>query len=470
MSGLSGESRLLTALPRAPILDNECGHYVISCGWHRFPGDVPAASLDRSEVDGSVNSSLAPDPNPRQGGVRPEITSVDVDPSALVHPGLSRVERVVAAFSYVSIFPVVIALSSPNSRFVNRHLRVALPLFAVRVLWTLAVVGVWWWRSSEALALEERLRPAAVDLIVTLVIGAPVGDIWFSGALPWLLTPVIFGLTTTAMGFAIAVSGHSADIDAFLHANWTEPISRRRFLRQSPEEEKEQARRARERQIERLQKSSQMLRTEQARRIQIADIEAQLERIELQREYHDQLLALGEISQRRYDQVNAELDEQAAELRALLSSLETRVQNAGVAIAGQGVNRLRRPSETLVESLAIVTPDGVPIFTYGQFQLDDAIVAGMLSAFDSLSEEVFGSRVHKTALAEGQVLYFAHGDYVLIMAAFIDEPSPRQIEDLRSMLKNFEAANLGPIARKQYDPRYLHEVPIPFRFAERAAR
>jgi len=430
---------------------------------------MSGAGQQRSEVDGSVNSSLAPDANPQVKSVRPEITSVDVDREALVLPGLSRVERVVAAFSYVSIFPVVIALARPGSRFVNRHLSIALPLFFVRVLWTAAVVGVWWWRSAEALTFEHRVRSALVDLIVTLVLGAPVGDIWFTGALPWLVTPVTFAIFTTVLGFGIAVSGHSADVDAFLHADWTEPIRRRRFLRQSPEEEKEQARRARERQIERLQKSSQMLRTEQARRIQIADIEAQLERIELQREYHDQLLALGEISQRRYDQVNAELDEQAAQLRALLSSLETRVQSGNVAINGHD-GRLRRPSETLVESLAIVTPDGVPIFTYGQFQLDDAIVAGMLSAFDSLSEEVFGSRVHKTALAEGQVLYFAHGDYVLIMAAFTDEPSPRQIEDLRAMLKNFEAANLGPIARKQYDPRYLHEVPIPFRFAERAER
>ncbi len=92
------------------------------------------------------------------------------------------------------------------------------------------------------------------------------------------------------------------------------------------------------------------------------------------------------------------------------------------------------------------------------------IVAGALSAFDSLSEEVFGSRVHKTQLAEGQVLYFVHGTHILSLAIFDDEPSPRQIEQLKTMLRQFEHANQGHLERQQYDPEYLHQVEIPFKF------
>lgn len=355
-------------------------------------------------------------------------------------------------------------------RFVRRHLKIALAIFGVRMIWTLAVLTGWWWASRPAID-ESRLRGYLADVAATVFIGLPVSDTWTSGALPWLLAPALVTMLASFTGAALAFRGLTADFTAFTSANWTEPLAKRTYLGMTPEDEKALARRARERQIERLQKSSRMLRTEQARRTRMTDVEAQLERIELQREYHDQLLALGEISQRRYEQVNMELDDQAAELRSQLSSLETRVQKAGSGSgeAAEG-SRLRRPSETLLESLAIVTADGVPIFTYGQFQLDDAIVAGMLSAFDSLSEEVFGSRVSKTALAEGQVLYFAHGDYVLVMASFTDEPSPRQIEDLRKMAKQFESANEGPLARKQYDPHYLHEVPVPFRFAERMQR
>ena len=416
-----------------------------------------------------MNASPAPDP----GGDAPEprelIGAIDVDAEALALPSLSFADRAIACLAYFGPFALLVAALRLERRFVKRHLHVAVALVTVRTLWVGGVLLGWWWHASEIDG--GRTQGFLVDALLTLVVGFPLSDTWSSGALPWLLAPVAVTFAAALVGGMLALAGRSADFQAFASADWSDPLAKRTYLGISPEDEKALARRARERQIERLQKSSRMMRTEQERRTRMSDVEAQLERIELQREYHDQLLALGEISQRRYEQVNEELDEQAAVLRSQLSSLETRVQSADYAgrEGGDG-NRLRRPSETLLESLAIVTPDGVPIFTYGQFQHDDAIVAGMLSAFDSLSEEVFGSRVSKTALAEGQVLFFAHGDYVLVMASFIDEPSPRQVEDLRKMLKQFESANEGPIARKQYDPHYLHEVPVPFRFAERMPR
>jgi hypothetical protein len=78
--------------------------------------------------------------------------------------------------------------------------------------------------------------------------------------------------------------------------------------------------------------------------------------------------------------------------------------------------------------------------------------------------------VNKTMLAGGQVLYFAHGHHVLVMSIFSDEPAPRQVEELRTMLLQFEQANSGPLARKQYDPAYLHQAEIPFKFVERLPR
>jgi hypothetical protein len=417
-----------------------------------------------------LSASIVPEPQDGSHHPQPLVTSIDIDPSALVHPGVPWADRALAAISYFGVFPLIVLAGKPRSSFVRRHLRLALGLFMARVVWAGAVLALWWRLGAEQ-AGEYGLLDLLRDFVLLALAGLPWQSTLRSDALPWILTPVLITGMLGAAGMLLAARGRTADFMAFVNADWADPVTRRTFLGVSPEEEKQLARRARERQIERLQKSSNMMRTEQARRDKISSFEGQLERINLQREYHDQLLALGEISQRRYEQVNADLDEQAAYLRSQLSGLETRVQSAHAEGSERTqFNRLRRPSETLVESIAIVTPAGVPIFTYGQFQLDDAIVAGMLSAFDSLSEEVFGSRVNKTALAEGQVLHFAHGDYVLIMASFTDEPSPRQIEDLRTMLKQFEAANEGPIARGQYDPKHLHEVPIPFRFAERMPR
>jgi hypothetical protein len=66
------------------------------------------------------------------------------------------------------------------------------------------------------------------------------------------------------------------------------------------------------------------------------------------------------------------------------------------------------------------------------------------------------------------VLHFAHGQYVIVLAIFVEEPSPRQVEQLRTMLQQFEAANAGPLARNAFDPDYLHEIISPFTFRERA--
>ena len=418
-----------------------------------------------------LNASVTPDSSNEAYDPQNHIGAVDINADAIAMPGYPRIERLIAAIAYFGPFSLFVSMSKPSRRFVNRHLNVAIALFIVRSLW-LASILMGWWLSADAAPGESKIREFALDVLFSVIIGFPLSDTWTSGAFAWLSAPVAITLLASGIGATLAISGKSADFQAFASANWSDPLASRSILgNMTPDDERALARRARERQIERLAMSSRLLRTEEARRSRIADVQVQIERIELQREYHDQLLALGEISQRRYDQVNTDLDSQASALRTQLSNLETRIQNPALASsdAGNG-NRLKRPDEVLVESLAIVTPDGIPIFTYGRFQLDDAIVAGMLSAFDSLSEEVFGSRVSKTALAEGQVLFFAHGDYVLVMANFVDEPAPRQIEELREMLNQFEAANKGPLSRKQYDPKYLHEVIVPFRFADRLWR
>ena len=64
-------------------------------------------------------------------------------------------------------------------------------------------------------------------------------------------------------------------------------------------------------------------------------------------------------------------------------------------------------------------------------------------------------------------MHFVHGQHVIVVAVFEEEPSPKQIEELRTMLQYFEQANAGPLSRQQFDTRYLHEVQIPFRFRDR---
>lgn len=379
-------------------------------------------------------------------------------------------DRALAALSYLSIFGMVIFAAVPGRQFLARHNWLAVSIHLIRFAWVGGALAIWWARADPPPE-TYGLRHFGADLMMLIVVGVPWPTTWSTEALPWIITPLALTWLCCLIGFILAVAGRTADFYAFAHADWSDVLVRRIWLSRSPEEERRMALVARERQLERMQHSTRLVSTERDRRNRIVDFEEEIARLEKLRLHSDHLLGVGEISRRRYDQMQDEIDEEIAALMSQVHGLQSRIAMPASAVPDRlRVHRMERDAESQIEGLTIVTPDGLPLFSYGHFALDDALVSGILSAFDSLSEEVFGSRVHKTNLAEGKVLHFAHGQYVVIMGIFIDEPSPRQIEQLRKMLQQFEQANAGPLARKAWDPAYLHEVQIPFRFAERMGR
>jgi hypothetical protein len=382
----------------------------------------------------------------------------------------SATERALTALSYLGAFSLLAYAVVPRRQFVARHVRLAVAVHLLRFFW-LAVTLVAWWALADPPAGDYRLVRFAGDLGMLFLFGVPWTSTYHLDVLPWLVTPLVVTWLLSIVGFLLAATAKTADFDAFMHADWSEAHMRRRWLWRPPEEEKRQARIARDRHMQRLQYAHRMVTGERQRRDRMSALEDAVRQLEAERSHNDQLLAVGELSRRRYDALNAQIDAELDELRERLAELTARVvMTSTVMPERMRISRLERGVESKVDTIAIVTPSGVPLFTYGHFQIDEALVAGILSAFDSVTEEVFGSRVHKTELAEGEVLYFAHGQHVIVMAIYAEEPSPRQIEQLRTMLQQFEVANQSQLARNAFDPTYLHEVQIPFKFSERVPR
>lgn len=379
-------------------------------------------------------------------------------------PGVGA--RILAALSYLASFSLLLTIIRPSRRFTLLHSRVALPVHLLRLFWVGGMLALWW-RSEPRDGVVYDSSDLLTDVGMLLVTGIPSFSTLESDVLSWIITPLAVCWLLSLAGAALALMGRTADFDAFANADWSDVSSYYRGWRLSPEEERMQARRARARHVERLQRTTKMVGLERTRRERINDIQDHLSQLQAEYDHINQLLALGEISQRRYDSMTADLQAEIASLRAEQGEISKRAAVPRKMPTPLRVNRLDRAPESAVDTVAIVTPSGVPLFTYGSFALDEALVAGILSAFDSISEEVFGSRVHKTELAEGHVLHFAHGQHVVILAVFTEEPSPRQIEQLRGMLTTFEAANNGPLARQQYDTQYLHEIHPPFEFQKR---
>jgi hypothetical protein len=379
-------------------------------------------------------------------------------------PGIGA--RLLAAVSYLASISLLMTIARPSRRFTLLHSRVALPIHMLRLFWIGGMLALWW-RSGPRSGVEYDGSDFFTDMGLLLVTGIPSFSTLQSDVASWIITPLAVCWLVSLGGATLALLGRTADFDAFANADWSDVSSYYRGWRLSPEEERMQARRARARHVERLQRTTKMVGVERTRRERIGVIQDHLSQLQAEYEHINQLLALGEISQRRYDSMTADLKAEIAGLRAEQGEISKRSATPRRMPTPLRVNRLDRAPESSVDTVAIVTPSGVPLFTYGSFALDEALVAGILSAFDSISEEVFGSRVHKTELAEGHVLHFAHGQHVVILAVFTDEPSPRQIEQLRGMLTTFEAANNGPLARQQYDTQYLHEIHPPFEFQKR---
>jgi hypothetical protein len=375
--------------------------------------------------------------------------------------------RVVAAMSYLGVMGIPIALTASGHQFAYRHSRVAASLHVARFVWLAVILGSWWATRPA----NDRSYPFSefmADAGLLLIVGIPRISTFGPEITPWIATPLVVMWLCSLTGVALAISGRSADFDAFAHANWNDVVWTTGWSRRRASEERRLARMARQRQLDRLQRTALAMAVERERRERRTEVEGVIQRLQAERDHIEHLFALGEISQRRFSKLSTDISEEVADLRSELNDIVQRTSSPAPAMSRMRAGRLDRAPESDVDTIAIVSGSGVPLFSYGHFLLDEALVGGILSAFDSISEEVFGSRVHKTELAEGQVLHFAHGQHVILLAIFVDEPSPRQIEQLRLMLQQFELANAGPLARQAHDPDFLHEVQIPFRFHERA--
>lgn len=382
-------------------------------------------------------------------------------------PDVARASRVIAALAYVGPLSLIIAAPLPRSRFIMRHALIAMATHLLRFAWAGLTIALWLYLGA---AHPERLATLATDLGILLLAGVP----WFP-SMPWELFSLLalpLGLTwlVSLIGIAVAASGHTLDLQALLHADWPDVPAEPLAAPAPRRDERRYARELQERRLERMWNASAVAQSEHRRQERIEQVKRDLEMV-LQRLNHlNHLLSLGEISLSRFDAMHADLISYLDALRRELIDLQSRradtLTSGTRPVAPLALTQL---TEVQVQTLAVLDPGGTPIYTVGYFSLDESLITGMVSALDSLSEEMFGSRVHKTQLAEGQVVHFARGRLTIAFAIFEDEPAPVQIGQLRDFLDTFEQANAALLARPPVDPAGVASVPMPFSFARRLA-
>ncbi len=273
-----------------------------------------------------------------------------------------RGDRLAAALAYVGVLSYLLILMSPGRRFVQRHQHMAAAIHAVRLVWTALVLAVWWGFFVDG-DRNERLSSLASDVMLMLVAGIPMPSTLTGELLPWLLTPLALTWIPSLAGLWLAATGRTADLYAFAHANWDDTARKTRWFSRSPEEERRMARMARQRHLDRIQSSTRSYASERVRQERLDSVQTDLEQLRAMRDHDDRLLALGEISRRRYEETRSSLDSDIAELERIQSGLTRRASGSATQQMPDRlrVSRTDRASEALVSTVAVVAPSGIPI-------------------------------------------------------------------------------------------------------------
>lgn len=382
--------------------------------------------------------------------------------------------RILAAISYLGLTGALVPLAKPDNPYVVRHARQAILIHLLRIALIAPILAL------PLIKMREQLPAAALwtfvlDLSLLIVLGLPLTSMMTTGISAWITGVLIVTWAMEIFGVLLALTGLTADWHAFFNADWPNhegqtSDARMTALGLNDGRDKEAIARLRDKRLARRRTADSVAVQERRRQLSFGDLQEEFNTAQARRAHLTQLLQLGEITERRYNEGCRQLDDRLAELSTQIAVLGARQITVSEM---DGRRRRELPTDLLVhvplQTLAITGLNGLPLRTYGNFQLDETLVTGILSAFDSLSEEVFGAQVHKTQLAEGQVLLFVHARHTVTLAVFDEEPSPTQLRLLRDLVDEFERINERELSRPSPNPTRLQEVDIPFSFAATTA-
>jgi hypothetical protein len=410
---------------------------------------------------------------------------------------LSRTSRLLATLAYlVGAVALLIVALGPRNPFLVRHAQQAMVIHLLRLIAVTGVILTWYLSAGDSpglilsdltlhigmLLLFGLPWPGEMPAELVLLLGLPLGG-------PWILSII---------GAAASSAGKSLDFPAAFSSSWPEKVADRIPKIGTPEydrwiglrgsdygdagpaasgmsfyeAERGVARNIRDQRLERMWSASRVAQQERSRQDIIKELENRQDTVLVRLDHLNHLLSTGSISMSRYNRFNQDLITYLDGLRSVMARVHSRAEGAGQALGElpEAPDAMTEAPDAEASALAVIDQSGIPVVTYGHFAMDESLISGMVSVLDGLNEEMFGSRANMTQLADGDVVYYSKGEYVSAFVTFDDEPSPAQVQSLRSYVDAFETENAAPLSRTPIDPDCIVEVEVPFRFIRKLAR
>jgi hypothetical protein len=165
--------------------------------------------------------------------------------------------------------------------------------------------------------------------------------------------------------------------------------------------------------------------------------------------------AEGQLSQPQFEKLYAHYQAERANIELLMQTFPDGDEWKSAVTDGHSI-AIRRRYQAIVIAYAIYDNEAsLPLYTFGDFQMESELVVGMLSSFRSASNEIFGAGLRKTEVEDGKVLYFLPGQYTTLLALYSSEPPSTQLRILEEVHRHFEIANIEALQRGGAQPSQL---------------
>ena len=166
-----------------------------------------------------------------------------------------------------------------------------------------------------------------------------------------------------------------------------------------------------------------------------------LERLRAKMERTARDFAAGLINRAQFEELYAHYQAERANVELLLATYPESDRWRSAVTDGHSVAIRRRYQARVVAYSIYDNETSLPLYTFGEFKMEDELVVGMLNGFRSASLEILGSGLRKTEVEDGKALCFVPGRYTTLLALYSSDPSAQQLKALEDVHRDFEVAN-----------------------------
>jgi hypothetical protein len=183
------------------------------------------------------------------------------------------------------------------------------------------------------------------------------------------------------------------------------------------------------------------------------EVSRSLDEVEAKLDRTVQDLADGLINRAQFEHLYRHYQNQRRMLQGLLA--EGSPQVPASLTAGESMV-IRQTYAAKVLAYAVYDNESsVPLYTVGNFPVDNDLVVGFLSGFRSASKEIMGTGAAKAESEDGKVLCYVPGKYCTLIVLYSSDPAEVYVQGLHTIHSHFETINAELLRQRPISPTML---------------